>query len=231
MNIQIELIFGVLSTCLSIIIHFSKIKDSILSYRAKAKYTSIPAHLRIENILRYFVCSSWLMYSSYLKDKYILISNVIGFIFFWFWLILIFFLYFRKINFIKYFMFLLLSILFVPGIYFMLYFSLYFGGKICAVIYAISYFGVILEIKEIIKTKDFRIIKIRVCILRLLEDFCWFIYGFIMVNVNIIVPHVIGFIIIFISAFFWNIYKKRANPDRLSNRSVDIMRNRAEFSM
>ena len=52
-----------------------------------------------------------------------------------------------------------------------------------------------------------------------------------MVNVNIIVPHVIGFIIIFISAFFWNIYKKRANPDRLSNRSVDIMRNRAEFSM
>ena len=141
MNIQIELIFGVLSTCLSIIIHFSKIKDSILSYRAKAKYTSIPAHLRIENILRYFVCSSWLMYSSYLKDKYILISNVIGFIFFWFWLILIFFLYFRKINFIKYFMFLLLSILFVPGIYFMLYFSLYFGGKICAVICAISYFG------------------------------------------------------------------------------------------
>ena len=128
-------------------------------------------------------------------------------------------------------MFLLLSILFVPGIYFILYFSLYFGGKICAVICAFSYIGVILEIKEIIKTKDFRVIKIRVCILRLLEDFCWFIYGFIMVNVNIIVPHVIGFIIIFISAFFWNIYKKRANPDRLSNRSVDIMRNRAEFSM
>ena len=231
MQLEIEKIFGVLSACFSIIIHFLKIKESILLYRAKGKYTSIPIYLRVENIIRYFVCSSWLIYSTYLKDKYILICNVVGFIFFWLWLILIFFLYFRKINCVKYFMFLLLSILFIPGIYFMSEFSLYFTGKICAVIYTISYFGPILEIKEIIKTKDFRIIKIRVCIFRLLEEFCWFIYGFIMVNINIIIPHVVGFIIIFISAFFWNTYKKRANPDRLSNRSVDIMRNRAEFTM
>ena len=48
---------------------------------------------------------------------------------------------------------------------------------------------------------------------------------------NVVVPHVIGFIFVFIALFFWNNYKKKSNSERLSNRSVDIMRNRADFSI
>ena len=128
-------------------------------------------------------------------------------------------------------MFVLLAFLFIPFIYFMFRFSSYFTGKICAALYIISYFGYILEIKEIIRTKNFRIIKIRICILKLLQHICWFIYGFMIVNLDIVIPHVVGFILVFVSAFFWNIYKKRSGSERLSNRSVDVMRNRAEFTI
>ena len=212
-------------------IHFLSIKESILLYRAKAKYTLIPTYIRVENIINYFVCASWFMYSIFLKDNHLSICNSIGAIFFLFWIVLVFFLYFRKINCTKYFMFVLLAFLFIPFIYFMFRFSLYFTGKICAALYIISYFGYILEIKEIIRTKNFRIIKIRICILKLLQHICWFIYGFMIVNLDIVIPHVVGFILVFVSAFFWNIYKKRSGSERLSNRSVDVMRNRAEFTI
>ena len=52
-----------------------------------------------------------------------------------------------------------------------------------------------------------------------------------IVNLDIVIPHVVGFILVFVSAFFWNIYKKRSGSERLSNRSVDVMRNRAEFTI
>ena len=230
MNISIDEIFGWSAACFSIIIHFLAIKESILLYRAKAKYTLIPTYIRVENIINYFVCSSWFMYSLFLKDNH-LICNSIGSIFFLFWIVLVFFLYFRKINCTKYFMFVLIAFLFIPCIYFMFRFSLYFTGKICAALYIISYFGYILEIKEIIRTKNFRIIKIRICILKLLQHICWFIYGFMIVNLDIVIPHVVGFILVFVSAFFWNYYKKRSGSERLSNRSVDVMRNRAEFTI
>ena len=231
MNISIDEIFGWSAACFSIIIHFLAIKESILLYRAKAKYTLIPTYIRVENIINYFVCASWFMYSIFLKDNHLLICNSIGSIFFLFWIVLVFFLYFRKINCTKYFMFVLISFLFIPCIYFMFRFSLYFTGKICAALYIISYFGYILEIKEIIRTKNFRIIKIRICILKLLQHICWFIYGFMIVNLDIVIPHVVGFILVFVSAFFWNYYKKRSGSERLSNRSVDVMRNRAEFTI
>ena len=231
MKISIDEIFGWSAACFSIIINFLSIKESILLYRTKAKYTLIPTYIRVENIINYFVCASWFMYSIFLKDNHLLICNSIGAIFFLFWIVLVFFLYFRKINCTKYFMFVLLAFLFIPFIYFMLRFSSYFTGKICAALYIISYFGYILEIKEIIRTKNFRIIKIRICILKLLQHICWFIYGFMIVNLDIVIPHVVGFILVFVSAFFWNIYKKRSGSERLSNRSVDVMRNRAEFTI
>ena len=74
-------------------------------------------------------------------------------------------------------------------------------------------------------------INICLCIIKLLCHFIWFIYGFIIIDMNIVIPNVIGFIITFILAFFWNIYKKKSNTERLSNRSIDIMRNRVEFTL
>lgn len=231
MNIDIEVIFGWLGVFFSSIVYCLDMKESLLIYRAKMKYTLIPSYLRIENIINYFVCSSWLIYSLFLKNKYLLISNSIGTFFFLIWIILVFILYFRKISCIKYFMFILIALLFLPCIYFLFEFSESFTEKLCSAIYCISFFSSILLIKEIVITKNYKIVKIGLSTLKLLAHFCWFIYGFIVVNLNIVIPHVIGFIMIFISAFFWNIYKKRNSSERLNNRSVEIMRNRAEFTI
>ena len=231
MHISINEIFGWMAACFSIIAHFLSIKESILLYRAKSKYTLIPFYLRIENIINYYVNCSWFIYAFYLADIHLIVCNSIGSILYLFWIVLVFLLYFRKINCFKYFLFILISLIFIPCLYFMFEFSLNFSGKLCATIYIISFFSSILVIKEIITTKDYRIVKIGKSILKLLEHSCWFIYGFIVVNLNIVIPHVIGFIMIFISSFFWNIYKKKANLERLNNRSVEIMRNRAEFTM
>ena len=231
MKLTVDEIFGWLSACFSIITNFIVIKDSLLLYRAKAKYALIPSYMRIENIIKYFVCSGWFIYALFLKDTHLLICNSIGTLIFLFWIILIFILYFRRINCLKYFMFVLIALIFLPCMYFMFEFSTNFTGKLCAGLYIISFFSSFLLIKQIVIVKDYRIVKIRKCIVQLLEHFCWFIYGFMVVNLNIVIPHVIGFIVIFICAFFWNIYKKKSGSERLNNRSVDIMRNRAEFTI
>ena len=93
MKLTVDEIFGWLSACFSIITNFIVIKDSLLLYRAKAKYALIPSYMRIENIIKYFVCSGWFIYALFLKDTHLLICNSIGTLIFLFWIILIFILY------------------------------------------------------------------------------------------------------------------------------------------
>ena len=231
MNISINEVFGWSAASLSIFIYIIIIKESIRLFRIEGKYKTIPIYVRLENILNYFVCSSWLIYSYFINNNHLLISNLIGTILFFFWIIFIFLIYFRKINFIKYLIGVFIASLFIPCTYFLFQYSIYFGGKICAIIYIISFFSYFLEIKNVIITKNYKMINICLCIIKLLCHFIWFIYGFIIIDMNIVIPNVIGFIITFILAFFWNIYKKKSNTERLSNRSIDIMRNRVEFTL
>ena len=231
MNISINEVFGWSAASLSIIIYIIIIKESIRLFRIEGKYKTIPIYVRLENILNYFVCSSWLIYSYFINNNHLLTSNLIGTIVFFFWIIFIFLIYFRKINFIKYLIGVFIASLFIPCTYFLFQYSIYFGGKICAIIYIISFFSYFLEIKNVIITKNYRMINICICITKLLCHFIWFIYGFIIIEMNIVIPNVIGFIITFILSFFWNIYKKKSNTERLSNRSIDIMRNRVEFTL
>ena len=231
MIVSVEEIFGWSASCFTILSYIFIMKETITSFRIKGKYKTIPKFIRIENIMNYFVCSNWLIYTFIFHIKHLFICDLIGTIIYFLWIIFIYLIYFRKINCFKYLIFILLAIIYIPGLYFLFQYYKKIGGPICSAFHIISFCTSILLIKEIIITKDYKIIKINICILSLFGHFCWFIYGFIIINLFIVIPHVIGFIIIFINSFFWNTYKKKSNLERLGNRSVDIMRNKSEVAM
>ena len=56
-------------------------------------------------------------------------------------------------------------------------------------------------------------INICLCIIKLLCHFIWFIYGFIIIEMNIVIPNVIGFIITFILSFFWKFCRLSRDMD------------------
>ena len=231
MPVSADKIFGWLSACLSIFIFIVSIKVSISSFRVKGKYKTIPFYMRIENILNYFVCSSWLIYSYIFNNIHLFSCSLIGTIFFFLWIIFIYLIYFRKISCFKYLTFIILALIYIPFILFLFGFSWSIGGPICVTFNIISFFPSILMLKEVIITKNYRLIKIKLNLLKLLAHLCWFIYGFIIININIVIPNVIGFIITFVSASFWNIFKKKSGSEKLSNRSVEVMRNRTEYTI
>ena len=231
MIIPVDKLFGWLSACISILIFLISLKISFSSFRIKGKYKTIPFYMRIENIFNYFVCSNWLIYSYFLHNSQIFICNLFGTIFFFLWIIFIYFIYFRMINCFKYLVCIIFALIYIPFLYFLFGLSQNIGGPICAFFNIISFFSSILIIREVIITKNYRLLKIRLNLLKLLAHLCWFIYGFIIINLNIVIPNVVGFIITFVSAFFWNIYKKKSSSEKLSNRSVDIMRNRAQYTI
>ena len=229
--VSVDILFGWLSACLSIFIFITSIKISVSSFRVKGKYKTIPFYMRLENILNYFVCSSWLIYSYISNNKHLFVSNLIGTIFLFLCIIFIYLIYFRTINCFKYLIFILLAFIYIPFILFLFGFSEKIGGPVCVAFNIISFYPSILLIKEVITTKNYRLIKIKLNLLKLLANLCWFIYGFIIINLNIVIPNVIGFIITFVSAFFWNVFKKKSGSEKLSNRSVEVMRNRTEYTI
>ena len=231
MIINVEKIFGWSSACLSILAFIISIKESFSSFRKKGKYKAIPFYMRIENILNFFVCSSWLIYAYILNDIHLLISNLIGTIFFFLWIIFIYFIYFRKINCLINLLYIILRLIYIPFILFLFQLWKIIAGPICVTLNIISFCSYILIIKEVVITKNYRLIQIKLNLLKLLNHLCWFIYGFMIINLNIVIPHVFGFVSIFVTAFFWNNYKKKSTSERLSNRSVEVMRNRAEFTI
>ena len=119
MIINVEKIFGWSSACLSILAFIISIKESFSSFRIKGKYKKIPFYMRIENILNFFVCSSWLIYAYILNDIHLLISNLIGTFFFFLWIIFIYFIYFRKINCLIYLLYIILGLIYIPFILFL----------------------------------------------------------------------------------------------------------------
>ena len=229
--VNVDILFGWLSACLSIFIYIVSIKISVSSFRVNGKYMTIPYYIRIENILNYFVCSNWLIYSYIFNNIHLFTCNLIGTIFYFLWIIFIYLIYFRRINCFKYLVFIILAFIYIPFILFLFGFSLNIGGPICVAFNIISFFPSILMIKEVIANKNYRLIKIKTNLLKLIAHLCWYIYGFIIINLNIVIPNVIGFIISFALAFFWNIFKKKSGPEKLNNRSIEVMRNRTEYTI
>ena len=232
MVISIITIFGLIGVIFSVLTYFYSIKKTIDLCKRKEKYSSLPAYTRVENLINYFVCSCWLVYSYLINDKYLLFSNLIGTAVFLFWIIFVFLIYSRHKRCFTYTIYIFLEILFLPIIYFLFNLTpIYIAGNFCMIVYFLSFLSYFLNIKEVITTRNHRLINVWLYIVKMIAHLCWFIYGFIKINMNVVVPHVIGFIFVFIALFFWNNYKKKSNSERLSNRSVDIMRNRAEFSI
>ena len=232
MEILINDFFGILATVFSFFTYFFSIKKSVDLCRKTELYTSLPSYTKIENIFNYIVCSSWLVYAALLNDKYLFCSFLIGTILFLFWIIVIYIMYLIRQHCFFYSILIFLGLLYPPFIYFLFHLGTKnFAGYFCMVIYLFSFIGPFLIIRDVIRTKNYNIIIVWFIILKLITHLSWLIYGFIIFNINIVIPNFIGVILSFAPLFFYNIYKKKYHSEKLSNRSVDIMRNRAEYTI
>ena len=82
-------------------------------------------------------------------------------------------------------------------------------GYVCVVCSIICSFEPILVIKKVVKFRNFKFIPIKLCVLALVGSTCWVIYGFMIINFQLIIPNFVRMVFSLILMFISNIFKKR----------------------
>ena len=78
-------------------------------------------------------------------------------------------------------------------------------GYVCVVCSIICSFEPILVIKKVVKFRNFKFIPIKLCVLALVGSTCWVIYGFMIINFQLIIPNFVRMVFSLILMFIWNI--------------------------
>ena len=95
-------------------------------------------------------------------------------------------------------------------------------GYICAGFSIILAINPIFLIKRLLKYKNYKLIPIKLYLLRLISTICWIIYGFMIINFSVILPNFIGMIFSLILIFIWKILRKRRPAiEEVANYSIN----------
>jgi len=226
MEININELFGLIGTIVSIILYFSHIPTYFKFCLSYKKINLTPFHTIL---LNYISCVCWLIYSYFLKDKYLQTTNISGSIFSF----ICAFIYIIKLGNSKVFksIIITISLLFLTSIFYILFVLMIKDIKIIGILSVITslikVISPILIIKNVIKYRNYKFISICKCSLGLLGTTSWIIYGFMSINFFIIIPNFIWMIFIFILMFLWNVFKKKkAVVEEVANYSLNSIRNR-----
>ena len=83
------------------------------------------------------------------------------------------------------------------------------AGYVCVVCSILCSFEPIFVVKKVIKFRNFKFISIKLVVLSLVGSTCWVIYGFMIINFQLIIPNFVRMVFSLILMFIWNIFKKR----------------------
>lgn len=173
-------------------------------FKKKIHYVEINILIIIAN---YFSCIVWLIYGYSIKCIQINVSNGIGAVvsLAWTW---IYSVHLGKDH-------LNLAIFFTMGlsaISFVIYILLTMVinkavGQVCLVLCSLSYLSSSKALFEAYRTKNYKLIQIYSAILSVIGCAGWFFYGLLKLNMIIIVPNLVGFVIAIAQVMFWRYYK------------------------
>jgi len=208
MEFNVNEAFGWTASCVSIILYFSPIPIFFKLCKGKLRYNETP---NLTVILNYIASFNWFIYGYLLEDLHIIVGFMAGSIFSLL-CIITYIIFLSKMKFTK--------ALFTGLILFTLSAIIYFlfavminnkdvVGYVCVVCSIICSFEPILVVKKVVKFRNFKYISIKLVVLSLVGSTCWVIYGFMIINFQLIIPNFVRMVFSLILMFIWNIFKKR----------------------
>ena len=221
MELNIFELFGWLSACFSIILYFSPLPKYIKLYKRKIKYNHTP---NLKVLGNYITCINWLIYGYLINNKHFFVCFFTG-AFLSIICAFIYLLFLAKVKILKSLLFASILLLYTP-ISYLLFVKLIKNndviGYICAGFSIILAINPIFLIKRLIKYKNYKLIPIKLYLLRLISTICWIIYGFMIINFSVILPNFIGMIFSLILIFIWKILRKRRPAiEEVANYSIN----------
>ena len=228
MVININEVLGWAAVCISIILHFSPIPNYLKICKRQIRFNDAP---NLKVLGNYITSINWLIYGYLLRNKFIffcyLICSILSII-----CVFTFLLFLAKVKLLKSFLF-TLTLLLYTIISYLLFAVLSINkeivGYICVILSLFLLINPFLIIKKVIKYRNYKYIPIKICSLSLIGSTCWIIYGFMIINFNLIIPNLIGLIVSLILMFIWNIFKKRKPiVEDVANISISVTKSRPE---
>ena len=208
MEFNINEAFGWTASCISIILYFSPLPVFFKLCKGKLRYNETP---NFTAILNYIAALNWFIYGYLLRDLHIIVGFMVGSIFSLL-CIITYIIFLSKMKFTKALFTALILFTLTLVIYFL--FAVLISNKdvigyVCVVCSIICSFEPILVIKKVVKFRNFKFIPIKLCVLALVGSTCWVIYGFMIINFQLIIPNFVRMVFSLILMFIWNIFKKR----------------------
>ena len=228
MAINIIEVFGWIAVCISIILHFSPIPYYLKLCKGQIRFNDTPNLIVLGN---YIISINWLIYGYLLRNKHIFICYLFG-SFLSIICVFTFILFLAKAKVLKALLFTVILLVYTIVSYFL--FAVLINNKeiigyVCVVLSLFLLVNPYLIMKKVIKFRNYKYIPIKICTLSLIGSTCWIIYGFMIINFNLIIPNLIGLIVSLILMFTWNIFKKRKPiVEDVGNLSINVTKNRPE---
>lgn len=208
MEFNINEAFGWTASAISIILYFSQVPTFFKLCKGKLRYNETP---NFQAILNYITSLNWFIYGYLLRDLHIIVGYMSGSTFSLL-CIITYIIFLSKVKFTKALLTALILFTLTLVQYFL--FAMLISNKdvvgyVCVVCSIICSVEPILVIKKVIKFRNFKYIPIKLCVLALVGSTCWVIYGFMIINFQLIIPNFVRMVFTLILMFIWNIFKKR----------------------
>ena len=228
MAINIIEVFGWSSACISIILYFSPIPYYLKVCKGQIRFNDAPNLIVLGN---YIISINWLIYGYLLRNTHIFLCYLFG-SFLSIICVFTFILFLAKVKILKALLFTFILLVYTIISYFL--FAVLINNKeiigyVCVVFSFFLLVNPFLIMKKVIKYRNYKYIPIKICTFNLIGSTCWIIYGFMIINFNLIIPNIIRLVVSLILMFIWNIFKKRKPiVEDVANYSINITKNRPE---
>ena len=204
----VEAIFGWIGLAISTYFYLSPVVPYVKVLKGTMKYTDSPKMALLCNIVN---CILWIDYGLIKDSLQLYLTCAIGGCLTLIWSS-IYLIFLGKKNFCLGLVYNISALAVVLGLLILFYsIDVEITGYIALVINILMYFAPGEKIYTVIKTGNYELIPIFSTIGTLLCAGCWLIYGIFQVDLNLIIPNILGLLFGFLQMFVYCIYKKKEN--------------------
>ena len=202
----VESIFGWIGLVISTYFYFSLVVPYVKVLKGEMKYTDSPKMALLCNIVN---CILWIDYGLIKDSLQLYLTCAIGGCLTLIWSS-IYLIFLAKKNFVLGFIYCISVIAFILGLLFLFYsIDVEITGYSALIFNILMFFAPGEKIYTVIKTGNYELIPIFSTIGTLLCAGCWLIYGIYQVDLNLIIPNILGLLFGFLQMFIYCIYKNK----------------------
>ena len=207
----VEAIFGWVGLVISTYFYFSPVVPYAKVLKGEMKYTDSPKMTLFCNLLN---CILWIDYGLIKESLQLYLTCVIGGCLTLIWST-IYLIFFAKKNFVFGLVYNISAVAVILGLLFLFYsIDVEITGYVALIFNILMYFAPGEKIYTVITTGNYELIPIFSTIGTLLCAGCWLIYGIYQVDLNLIIPNILGLLFGFLQLFVYCIYKKKKNNNK-----------------